>query len=225
MHRSGRRGGEAGGRIEGKPRARMLKVGGRMTKIHGCAFGIDNLLKESGCAKASLYAIFKSKDGLLAELCMEEKKDYQSYLLGICHYSKKPKAILEEITEDLLDFFGSQDSLIGVSLQVLLTAPAGASRAGLPNATKAAAQTLNSFPRHLRDRFDDILNFQMSDSFDAAAQEYSKALLLAAVTPRLFADEKPGEQAALISALEGLTAKISDRQYKAASVAHAQVHG
>lgn len=217
--RSERRSGATNRRMGGKPRARMLKVGGRMAKIHGCAFGIDNLLEKSGSAKASLYSIYKSKDGLLAAICTEERAEYQRYLLNIDHFQKKPQAIIKEHTESMLEFFGSEESLIGVSLQLLLTAPAGVSRGGLPKATSAAALTLESFPRYLRDRLDNVLDFHMSDTFEAVTQEYFKALLLAAVTPRLFANEKPEKQAALLSVIDTLAAQISLREYAAASVA------
>lgn len=214
--RAKRSGGATSRRIEGKPRARMLKVGGRMAKIHGCAFGIDNLLEKSGSAKASLYSIYKSKDGLLAAICTEERVEYQRYLLNIDHFQKNPQAIIKEHNESMLEFFGSEESLIGVSLQVLLTAPAGVSRGGLPKATSAAALTLESFPRYLRDRLDSILDFHMSDTFEAVTQEYFKALLLAAVTPRLFPKEKPEKQAALLSAINTLADQISSREYAAA---------
>lgn len=191
-----------------------------MAKIHGCAFGIDLLLEKSGCAKASLYSIYKSKDGLLAAICTEERVAYQRYLLDIDHFQKAPQAIIEEHTKSMLRFFRSEDSVIGASLQLLLTAPAGASHGGLPNATDAAAETLNSFPRYLRDRLDNILHFCMKDAFEAAAKEYFKALLLAAVTPRLFANEKSEKQPALLSAIDKFADQISLREYAASSGAH-----
>lgn len=217
-HRPARGVGKADRKLQGRPSVKLLTVGGRLAKRHGCGFGIDPLLAESECAKASLYTNYNSKDGLLAAICVEERAALERSFLGIDLFMKKPQAIMNVVTSTVLDAIGNPNSLVGVSLNVLITAPADTSRGGLPLAIRAAELTIKSFPKHLRDRFSSVPDLHLSDSFDAAAQEYFKALLLAAVTPRIFPAEKPEKQPALLSAIKSLAAEVAVRHYEAGAV-------
>lgn len=195
-----------------KPRRRLLMACGRLAKRHGCGFGIEPLLAESGCAKASLYTNYNSKDGLLAAICVEERAELDRSLLSVDLFMKKPRAVMDVVTSTVLNAMGNPNSLVGVSLNVLMTAHADTSRGGLPLAIRAAELTIKSFPKHLRDRFSSVPGLQVSDTFDAAAQEYFKVLLLAAFTPRIFPAEKPEKQPALLSSIESLAAEVGAKK-------------
>ncbi len=191
-----------------KPGRKLIMTCGRLAKRHGCGLGVDPLLAESGCSKGSLYTIYKSKDGLLAATCMVEREELEKTLHSVDPLTKKPKSLINVVTSTVLDAIDSPASLVGVSLSVLMTVFADTSSEGLPLATSAAELTIKSFPKHLRDRLSGVPGLRLSDDFDTVAQEYFKTLLLSAAAPRIFPNEKPWKQAALLLASQRLAAEI-----------------
>ena len=192
-----------------KPAARLLRVGGRLTKIHGSFFGIDLLLQQAESAKASLYAVFGSKDGLLTSVCDAECAAFQRLVWGIEFFGKSPSDFMDELADEFLKALRNPNSMIGVSMAVLLSVPVNQSRNEVPRAIESAAKTLKRYPEYLHQRVCEHSAWEVSADFEEVARGFFKAALLATLTPRLFPKEKPEKQAVLLLAIENLATEVS----------------
>ena len=95
--------------VEAGPRQRLLEVADRLFYQEGVhVVGIDRLLEESGVAKASLYAHFGNKDGLV-----------RAYLEG--HLATRR----QHVDEILAGYDSPRDRLLGLfsDIEDLLTSP------------------------------------------------------------------------------------------------------
>ncbi|OBA63208.1 hypothetical protein A5647_05090 [Mycobacterium sp. 1100029.7] len=86
-------------RRSASPADRLLAVATRLFAAHGIrAVGIDRILRESGCAKASLYDLYGSKAGLVT-----------AYLAALDHADRhrweQAVAMLNDPTDKALAFF------------------------------------------------------------------------------------------------------------------------
>src|ERR1700730_18489086 len=94
------------------PRQRLLDVAGRLFYTEGVhVVGIDRLLEESGVAKASLYAHFGNKDGLVRAYLEEHFADRREHVAQVLARYDSPR-------ERLLGLFADvQDALAGTTFR------------------------------------------------------------------------------------------------------------
>lgn len=75
----------------GRPRARLLDAAEQLTYDAGVHVGIDEIIRQAGVARASLYQNFGSKDGLIASVLHEAAdRDLAAVRAAIVSSSERP---------------------------------------------------------------------------------------------------------------------------------------
>ena len=177
-------------------RERLLAAAYDLFSVHGInQVGIDTILEKSGCAKASLYNTFDSKQALaIAYLARREALWTQAWLFAeVRRRARSPRAQLLAIF-DVFDGWFQQRSFEGCSfVNVLLESePNGAIR-------REAAAHLAKIRANLReiaaaagfadvDRFTQVLHMLMKGSIVAACEGNRNAAREAKEAARIVMD-------------------------------------
>ncbi len=114
------------------PRERILAAADRLFTAHGIrAVGIDAILRESGCAKATLYVHFHSKDGLIAAYLAGRAARFRERLgqdlRAVADPRERPGAffdVLGALARETKTWRG--DALLGAAVEGCVSEPAQA---------------------------------------------------------------------------------------------------
>jgi AcrR family transcriptional regulator len=113
------------------PRERILAAADRLFTADGIrAVGIDAILRESGCAKATLYVHFHSKDGLIAAYLAARAARLRERLgrdLGaVADPRVRPVALFDVLGAIVSERDWRGDPLLGAAVERCTTEPAQA---------------------------------------------------------------------------------------------------
>lgn len=113
------------------PRERILAAADRLFTAEGIrAVGIDAILRESGCAKATLYVHFHSKDGLIAAYLAARaarlRERLGRELSAVPDPRARPVALFDVLGALLAERDWRGDPLLGAAVERCTTDPAQA---------------------------------------------------------------------------------------------------